>query len=280
MPDSYISGIFRRIVFEERLSGAHRDLFRTSAVVELARSTEHALAALESSLRWAPILSFASPGIVRVVSLPRSDGIERLLAEACGVDESGCVLASDQLGVPRILRPEVGLRFSISRAGDFTGRSARTLDRCGCRRRAAGPDLSRWRLGSQVLSAAEDVALSTPPISTSVRRRFLIARWVAKEAVLKAAGVGLAVDPRSITIGDDGGVLALPASLGPAAEWSVTWIALDRYVGAVACRGRLLEVRVDERLTRAGLRPAPRNGAARRERRPGSSPGSREAHGP
>ena len=232
------------------------------------------------ALEVGPDLSFASPGIVRVVSLPRSDGIERLLAEACGVDESELVLASDQLGVPRILRPEVGLRFSISRAGDFTVVAlARSID-VGVDVEPQDRDLSRWRLGSQVLSAAEDVALSTPPTSTSVRRRFLIARWVAKEAVLKAAGVGLAVDPRSITIGDDGGVLALPASLGPAAEWSVTWIALDRYVGAVACRGRLLEVRVDERLTRAGLRPAPRNGAARRERRPGSSPGSRGAHGP
>jgi acyl-CoA synthetase (AMP-forming)/AMP-acid ligase II/thioesterase domain-containing protein len=51
MSDAYISGVFTRIVFDMRLGGAHRDLFRAPAVVELEESIERACAALEDSGR-------------------------------------------------------------------------------------------------------------------------------------------------------------------------------------------------------------------------------------
>lgn len=91
------------------------------------------------------------------------------------------------------------------------------------------------------LSAAERDALAR--LEGSARDRAFTRSWVRKEAILKAAGVGLSIDPRSLTVPNpelDGALaLSLPASLGPASEWFVTDLATCHDVrGALAHRTR------------------------------------------
>ena len=55
--------------------------------------------------------------------------------------------------------------------------------------------------------------------------------------MLKAAGVGLAVDPALVEVsgaGDSAAVLGLPGSIGPAARYGLADLELPGYVAAVA----------------------------------------------
>ena len=64
----------------------------------------------------------------------------------------------------------------------------------------------------------------------------LLSYWTRKEAILKAAGVGLAVEPNLIELPPPGSthVVALPEKLGRPEAWCVREIALDGHVAAVA----------------------------------------------
>jgi phosphopantetheinyl transferase len=237
------------------------------------------------------------PAAVHVVPLRRGERVERLLADFCGVAEGELALANDPLGMPRLLRPESGVRFSISHAGDLTVVAlARSLD-VGVDIERVDRDVSGWVLWPHVLSAAEAAGLASFADSPFEQQKFLLTTWVAKEALLKAAGVGLAIEPREITLGEQGRVRTLPAVLGPAAEWNVTWFSLDRHIGAVACRATRVDVYVDgvprthsgmtpgrlggapESPTPGGLRSGRRSASAHPERRPESSRGWRATRG-
>jgi len=60
-------------------------------------------------------------------------------------------------------------------------------------------------------------------------------RWVRVEAVLKAAGVGLAVDPGEVAA-DPGGRVTVPASIDARGWWLVETAAVPGCAGAVALR--------------------------------------------
>lgn len=73
------------------------------------------------------------------------------------------------------------------------------------------------------------------------RSRFALRLWVAKEALLKAAGVGLAVEPGAIELGwDDRGfaIRSLPSELGPRAIWELVEVPLDGLVVVLALERR------------------------------------------
>jgi 4'-phosphopantetheinyl transferase len=76
----------------------------------------------------------------------------------------------------------------------------------------------------------------------------LLSYWTRKEALLKAAGVGLAVEPNLIELPPPGEthVLALPTEFGRPERWSVCEIALGGHVAAVAADTQALDVRVHQ----------------------------------
>jgi 4'-phosphopantetheinyl transferase len=74
--------------------------------------------------------------------------------------------------------------------------------------------------------------------------------WTRKEALLKAAGLGLAVEPRLIELPPAGGSphpLVVPDALGRSSDWWIADLVLHGYVAAVAAdvedaRVRLLQL--------------------------------------
>lgn len=70
----------------------------------------------------------------------------------------------------------------------------------------------RASLVRRMCSPAERAALDAIP--PTLRRRALARAWTIKEATLKARGVGLAVDPRSVEV-DVAGVAVRQAATGP-----------------------------------------------------------------
>ena len=62
--------------------------------------------------------------------------------------------------------------------------------------------------------------------------------WTRKEAILKAAGTGLGIDPRQVDL-DGLDVVALPTELGPAGDWTLVDVPLPGYAAALARRGLL-----------------------------------------
>ena len=69
--------------------------------------------------------------------------------------------------------------------------------------------------------------------------RVLVDHWTRKEALLKAAGVGLAVDPVLVEALDGASVRAVPPTLGSARGWTLVDIPLNGHLAAVAVRGRI-----------------------------------------
>jgi phosphopantetheinyl transferase len=76
------------------------------------------------------------------------------------------------------------------------------------------PSLLR-RMCSPAEHAALDALEASELSSPALRRRILARAWTIKEATLKARGVGLAVDPRSVEV-DLAALAVRPAASGPA----------------------------------------------------------------
>jgi phosphopantetheinyl transferase len=96
----------------------------------------------------------------------------------------------------------------------------------------------------------------------SLRRNEVFLRyWTRKEALLKAAGAGLAVEPRLIELPSSGSSphpIAVPATLGHPGDWWMVELDLAGYAAAVAVdqpapRVRLLPLAQ----ARGGPRPSP-----------------------
>ena len=67
--------------------------------------------------------------------------------------------------------------------------------------------------------------------------------WARKEALLKAAGVGLGIEPDRIELAGDS-VVAVPPELGTAGDWTIETIPLAGFVAAVAVRGKISKLQL------------------------------------
>jgi phosphopantetheinyl transferase len=174
--------------------------------------------------------------VLRAVVCPPGDQgrfATQALAIELGVPVTEVVIRRDARGKPLVERPDCDLALSISHTRGVTVVAfARGVD--------LGVDVERidravieWALWRHVLTPLEMQRL---PSSRDARTVALLQSWVSREAVLKAAGVGLAVDPRDIELTPEGRIVALAPSLGVPSDWVLTRIALEGFVAAVACR--------------------------------------------
>jgi phosphopantetheinyl transferase len=75
----------------------------------------------------------------------------------------------------------------------------------------------------------------------------LLGYWTRKEALLKAVGLGLALDPRLIELPPANGSphpLAVPDALGRSSDWWIVGLVLQGYVAAVAADVKAPRVRL------------------------------------
>jgi 4'-phosphopantetheinyl transferase len=94
----------------------------------------------------------------------------------------------------------------------------------------------KWSLVRHALTADEHARLQTLPVSE--RSGAFLQVWTRKEALLKAAGVGLSVDPQLIEL-DGASVVSIPPALGAPSDWTVADVPVSGCAAALAVHGRL-----------------------------------------
>lgn len=91
------------------------------------------------------------------------------------------------------------------------------------------------RLARRILADGEAAAYAVLD-GAEARRRFMLRRWVRKEAVVKALGHGLTVPLRGFDVGRDSG-LAVPLGAGGHVPWHLVDLDLPGHVAALAALG-------------------------------------------
>ena len=99
-------------------------------------------------------------------------------------------------------------------------------------------DIAGWALPAHALTRAERSRVEAAPDPA----RAFLELWTQKEALTKAAGVGLALDPREIELGMNGEIIVLPPVLGTPADWTLVSLPLAGYAAAAAVSARLVEI--------------------------------------
>lgn len=100
-------------------------------------------------------------------------------------------------------------------------------------------------LPAHALDESEHITLNRLP--ETARDEAFLTYWVRKEAILKAEGVGLGVEPRRIRVsapGESAAVHLVPDSIGPASAWTLLDLDVPGCAAAVAVRQPLATVRL------------------------------------
>jgi len=156
----------------------------------------------------------------RMSYLAAHAGARLLLGALAGQAADRVRFETCPLGKPRLVDAPTGLDFSLSHARGAVAVVAAYMP--------IGVDIEPLRQISDLdemteiaLSAEERKTLARMP--EALRSRHFLRYWTLKEAILKAAGVGLSVSPHTVIVdaGSSPAVLALPAALGQASQWHV-----------------------------------------------------------
>jgi 4'-phosphopantetheinyl transferase len=117
-------------------------------------------------------------------------------------------------------------------------------------------------LASRVFSADEQEAIAALPEAARDDRALTL--WTVKESYLKARGVGLSVDPRSISLCVRGSEITLErdSSVEQAGAWSFALLDIDEHRVAIARRGDAFRCRLRRVVPLAadGTPPSPPGG--------------------
>jgi 4'-phosphopantetheinyl transferase len=154
-----------------------------------------------------------------------------VLARYLGFAPSSLVLERTPLGKPRLRGSS--LRFSLSHSGHVALVALARGHDVGVDVERIRPDVDRWAMVGHVLTARERRQLEG--VTPAQRAHAFLSMWTRKEALLKAAGVGLGIDPALVEL-DRASLRAVPPALGSAQDWTVVDIPLEGHVAAVAVR--------------------------------------------
>jgi 4'-phosphopantetheinyl transferase len=165
--------------------------------------------------------------------------IETVLARYLAVEPSSLTLGRTPAGKPEL----AGAPFRVSLAhGGGVALVAVTEGRdAGVDVEPVRPDSDRWTLVDHALTPDERLQLERVPPAR--RANAFLSMWTRKEALLKAAGVGLAVDPGLVEL-DGVSVRAVPPALGSALDWTIVDVPLADHLAALAVRGFVSRLRL------------------------------------
>lgn len=127
-------------------------------------------------------------------------------------------IAADTHGKPGLDPRDGSLRFSLTHTDGLVAVAVAQDHAVGVDAEAVARDPNEAALRALALAAPEIIELD----AAADRRQRLLRLWVAKEAVAKAAGLGLALPIRQVVLaGDPPRIASLPAPCGQADSWSL-----------------------------------------------------------
>jgi 4'-phosphopantetheinyl transferase len=160
--------------------------------------------------------------------------IESIAARYLGCSPGSVRVTRSQTGKPELDRP--GLAVSLTHSADVVLVAVAAGGEVGVDAELLRPDAAGWTLVDHALTVSERARLEAVPEAD--QGASFLRTWSRKEAILKAAGTGLGIDPREVDL-DGLDVAALPAELGPAADWTLVDLPVAGYAAALARRGAL-----------------------------------------
>jgi 4'-phosphopantetheinyl transferase len=172
--------------------------------------------------------------------------IEGVLARYLAVEPQSVTLGRSALGKPQL--PGAAFEVSLAHSGDVALVAVARDREVGVDVERIRPGADRWSLVNHALTPRERLQLEQVPRAS--RSKAFLSMWARKEALLKAAGVGLGVDPALVEL-DLTSVRAVPLELGSAQDWTVVDVQLEGHVAAVAARGSVSELRLYDARRRA-----------------------------
>lgn len=120
------------------------------------------------------------------------------LADACGCAPAALVLDAAPNGKPFVAAPDAGLRFNASHAGDLALLAMARGMPLGVDIEEIRPGIVEPALVARVLTPGERVDFATLPPDVAASTFFTA--WARKEAVVKATGEGLSVEPDTLEV--------------------------------------------------------------------------------
>jgi 4'-phosphopantetheinyl transferase len=168
----------------------------------------------------------------------------RVVGNYLGYSPAEVTFALTAFGKPYLCqRGGPDLRFNLSHSGDMVALAVSLDDEVGVDIETAAPD-NADELVSIVLSELELYAFARLPL---VQRPAAFLRcWTRKEALLKAAGTGLACDPRLLTVGweeNRSQVVAIPSHVTGFAVRDLAVLAGASGAVALAAPAMAVEIR-------------------------------------
>lgn len=166
----------------------------------------------------------------------RADAIrplETVLAKYLGLEPNSLRLGRSREGKPELQ----GSPFcaSLAHSGDVALVAVSHGWDIGVDLEVLRERIETWSLVRHALTADERARLQALPASQ--RSAAFLEVWTRKEALLKAAGVGLSVDPQLIEL-DGATVLSVPPALGEPSDWTLADLPVPGYAAALAIFGR------------------------------------------
>jgi 4'-phosphopantetheinyl transferase len=144
------------------------------------------------------------------------------------------VLGRSPAGKPE--SPGSAFRVSLAHSGDVALVAIASGREVGVDVELLRAGTENWSLSSHALTHSERARLEALPAGR--RSGAFLSMWTRKEALLKAVGVGLAVDPQLIEL-DGQKIVAAPAELGQARDWTLVDLPLSGHAAALALEGPL-----------------------------------------
>jgi 4'-phosphopantetheinyl transferase len=160
--------------------------------------------------------------------------IETVLARYLGLRPSSVVLRRSRTSKPEL--QGAPFHVSLAHSGDVALVAIARDREIGVDVELLRAGTESWSLSSHALTRSERARLETLPISS--RSGAFLSMWTRKEALLKAVGVGLALDPQLIEL-DGQKVVAAPPELGDARDWTLVDVPLPGHAATLALRGPL-----------------------------------------
>jgi 4'-phosphopantetheinyl transferase len=180
--------------------------------------------------------------------------IEAVLAAYLGVEANSLAVRRAPTGMPYVEASP--FRASLAHSGEVTLVAVALEREVGIDVERLRPGVETWALAPHALTPSERCHLET--VAVERRSETVLSLWTRKEALLKAVGLGLALDPRLVDLGDGTKLAVAPPELGAPGEWTLAELRLPDHAAALAVRGPIerLELYDARAGTRRGLRPA------------------------